>query len=165
MTEQINIKVMDGILDNQAISGDFILIVNIEIEKILEWIGRYKSKTIINYKDKEYRGKDSYPDVFIFDKRDILDKFMKSLRLSECDLEGFTAHDIKYTLASSIDRIRIIKDYNFKYKIENIKGMCEFIDIQSFENGKTNDILEDRLLIKIQDIDYTYREIFYCIEY
>lgn len=165
MTGQINIKVMDGILDDQAISGDFILIVNIEREKILEWIDRYKSKTSINYKGKEYSGKDRYPDVFIFDKREVLDKFMKSLKLSEHELEGFTAHDIKYALASSIDKIRIIKDYNFNYKIENIKGMCEFIDIQSFESGKTNDILEDRLLIKIQDIDYTYREIFYSIEY
>ena len=42
--------------------------------------------------------------------------------------------------------------------------MWQFIDIQSFENGKMDDILQDRLLIKISDIDYKYREIFYCIE-
>lgn len=162
--KEIPIKIMDAILDYNNISEDIICIVNVEIEEILEWIERYKSKTYINYKGKEYAGKDKYPDVFIFDQRDVLDKFIRSLRLSESSLEGFIVHDIKYELSSSIDRIRIIKNYNFEDKPEKIKGMCEFIDIQSYESGKTEDILEDRLLIKIEDIDHTYREIFYSIE-
>lgn len=163
-TEEIPIKIMDGSLDYDNISEDLICIVNIGIDEILKWIEKNKRKTYINYRGKEYVGKDSYPSVFIFEDRKILDKFIKSIKISEHSLEDFILHDIKYELSSSLDRIRIIKRYNLDHKLDRIKGMCEFIDIESFKNGKTDDILEDRLLIKINDIDYKYREIFYCIE-
>lgn len=43
-------------------------------------------------------------------------------------------HEIKYSLLSSMDNIRIIKDCNFKDKTVKNDSMSEFIDINSFKN-------------------------------
>lgn len=161
MEGKLNITIMDGILDDKAISGDIICIVNIEIDEILEWIDKYKWRNSIHYKGKDYSGKIMYRDVFIFEDRKVLDKFVKSLRVSEDSMEGFIVHDIIYALSSSVGRIRTVKNYNPMDKIESISGMCEFIDGQSFENREVDDILEDRLLIKIDNLNYKYREIYY----
>lgn len=159
MVEEFVITKMDGAIDDQAIKGDFICITNLEVEKIVDWIDRHKWQSSINYKDREFKGKVNYPEVFIFENREVLNKFIEALSISKNSLEGSLPHDIKYSLSSSMDNIRIIKSY--KHGVENIKGMCEFIDIKSFEDKK-EDIHQDRLLVKVYDIDYRYREVFYC---
>lgn len=163
MTEDLIITKMDGVIDDNAIKGDFTCITNVDYEKILEWLDKHKWQSSISYKGREFKGKIKYPEVFIFENRIVLDKFIEALNISMDSLEGFMGHDIKYALSSSVDNIRIIKRREVGKKAQNSKGMCEFIDIKSFESKKEEDIFESRMLIKIYDIDYNYREVFYCI--
>lgn len=163
MTEDLIITKMDGVIDDNAIKGDFICITNVDYEKILEWIDKHKWQSSISYKDREFKGKTNYPSVFIFENKMVVDKFIEAINIAMNSIEGFLSHDIKYALSSSIDNIRIIKRYEIGTEIQDSKGMCEFIDIKSFESKKEEDIFESRVLVKIYDIDYSYREVFYCI--
>lgn len=162
---KLTISIMDGDVSDAALSADIICTIDIGIDKILEWLEKNKYKDTIFYKGKEYRGKDQYLNVFIFNERIVLDKFLQAIRITENYLEeGFLIHDISHELSSTVGKIREIKSYDFEDKIKgagSIEGMVEFIDSTSFGNG-TNDIVErERLLIKIDDIDYRFREIFY----
>ena len=162
MQEDFCITKMDGKIDDEAIKGDFICITNIDTYQILSWLDKYKSTNIINYKGREFKGSINYPDVFIFENRQVLDKFADALKISKNSLEeDWLVHDIKETLSSSMGNIRIIKNYKSNNTKDDIKAMCEFIDIDSFEDKKDN-IFQNRLLVKIYDINYHYREIFYC---
>lgn len=148
-------------MNDEAIKGDFICITNVAIEKILEWLEKHKWQSSISYKDREFKGKVMYPEVYIFENRNVLDRFIEALNLAEDSLEGFMAHDIKYYLSSSIDNIRIIKKGKLEDKMEDSKGMCGFVDAKSFEKEKEIVRVGDRFMIKIYDIDYHYGEIFY----
>ena len=162
---KLTISIMDGDVSDEALSADIICTIDIGIDKILKWLEKHKYKNTILYKGKEYRGKDQYLNVFIFNERIVLDKFLQAIRITENSLEeGFLIQDIIHELSSTVEKIREIKSYDFEDKIKDagsIEGMVEFIDSKSFEKGATDIIERERLLIKIDDIDYKFRELFY----
>lgn len=162
MEEALNITIMNGIIDDASLAGDIICIVNVDRGEIINWLEKHKIESYIHYKGKQYFSKYSYPRIFIFQNEDTLNRFIKSLRLADSSMWGFDLNDIFYSLSSTIDEIRIIKNYDYNMIEESIAGLCGFLDMKSFKDGDINKISEGWPIIKINNIDYKYEEMFYC---
>lgn len=58
------IMIMDGGVGDEALTGDIICTIDIEIDEILQWLEKNKYTNSIDYKGKRYKESESYLNLF-----------------------------------------------------------------------------------------------------